>query len=88
MTNKNLIDPLMPAQEMRLHMGEMTSQELRTARAAIAWANSEAAALIEQQDAVIASLSKALAEISKSWPDSFAARTARAALLAAKTHLE
>jgi len=63
MTNKNLIDPLMPAQEMRLHMGEMTAKELRTARAAIAWANSAAAALIEQEEAVIASLVGALEQI-------------------------
>jgi hypothetical protein len=34
------LDPDMPAQEMRLHMGEMTAQEMRTARAAIRWANS------------------------------------------------
>lgn len=33
------LDPNMPAQVMRLHMGEMTAQEMRTARAAIAWAN-------------------------------------------------
>lgn len=35
-----LLDPDMPAQKMRLHMGEMTAQEMRKARAAIRWANS------------------------------------------------
>ena len=39
----NQLDPDMPAQELRLHMGEMTAQEERTARAAIRWANSAAA---------------------------------------------
>lgn len=34
-----LLNPDMPAEEMRLHMGEMTAQEVRTARAAIRWAN-------------------------------------------------
>lgn len=37
-----LLDPDMPAQKLRLHMGEMTAQEERTARAAIRWANSVA----------------------------------------------
>ena len=31
----------MPAQELRLHLGEMTAQEERTARAAIGWANAQ-----------------------------------------------
>ncbi len=35
-----LLDPNMPEQELRLHMGELTCQEERTARAAIRWANS------------------------------------------------
>ncbi len=34
-----LLDPDMPAQELRLHMGELTANEVRVARAAIAWAN-------------------------------------------------
>lgn len=38
----NLLDPDMPAQELRLHMGEMTADEERAARAAIRWANSRA----------------------------------------------
>lgn len=37
-----LLDPDMPTQELRLHMGELTAQEVRTARAAIRWANSRA----------------------------------------------
>lgn len=43
-----LLDPDMPAQELRLHMGEITNQEARTARAAIRWANSRAMAEIER----------------------------------------
>lgn len=34
-----LLDPEMPSQELKLHMGELTTQEERTARAAIRWAN-------------------------------------------------
>src|SRR6185312_3747489 len=41
-TDIRLLDPDMPAQKLRLHMGEMTAQEVRTARAAIRWANSYA----------------------------------------------
>jgi len=40
-----VLDPDMPAQEMRLHMGEMTAQKMRTARAAIRWANTRLPAL-------------------------------------------
>jgi hypothetical protein len=47
-TTGDLLDPDMPAQEIRLHMGEMTAQELRTARTAIRWANTVAQARIEQ----------------------------------------
>lgn len=36
-----MLNPDMPAAELRLHMGELTEQEIRTARAAIRWANSE-----------------------------------------------
>lgn len=36
------LDPDMPAQEIRLHLGELTPRELRVARAAIRWANSSA----------------------------------------------
>ena len=35
-----LLNPDMPAQELRLHLGELTAQEERTARAVIRWANS------------------------------------------------
>jgi len=38
--DEGLLDPDMPAQELRLHCGEMTAQEKRTARAVIRWANS------------------------------------------------
>ncbi len=40
MDKTHLIDPDMPSQELRLHMGELTAQEERSARAAIRWANS------------------------------------------------
>ena len=35
-----MVDPDMRAATMRLHMGEMNADEVRTARAAIRWANS------------------------------------------------
>lgn len=34
-----LLDPDMPAQTMRLHLGELTAGEVQAARAAIGWAN-------------------------------------------------
>jgi hypothetical protein len=34
-----MLDPDMPTQELRLHMGELTPDEVRVARAAIRWAN-------------------------------------------------
>lgn len=37
----NLLDPDMPTQELRLHMGELTNDEVMVARAAIRWANSK-----------------------------------------------
>lgn len=37
-----LLDPDMPDQELRLHMGELTADEMLVARAAIRWANSKA----------------------------------------------
>lgn len=37
--NDGLLDPEMPTQQLRLHMGELTASEVRVARAAIAWAN-------------------------------------------------
>jgi hypothetical protein len=36
-----MLDPDMPTQELRLHMGELTPDEVRVARAAIRWANAE-----------------------------------------------
>lgn len=39
-----LLNPDMPSQELRLHMSEMTADEMRVARAAIRWANSAACA--------------------------------------------
>jgi hypothetical protein len=47
-----LIDPDMPAQELRLHLGEMTAQEVRTARAAIRWANAQATEVAAQASKV------------------------------------
>lgn len=47
--SRDLIDPDMPAQELRLHMGEMTAQEMRTARAAIRWANTRLRAALEAE---------------------------------------
>lgn len=48
------LNPDMPAQELRLHMGELNPNEVLVARAAIAWANSrgtndDAIKAIEQQ---------------------------------------
>ena len=51
-----MIDPDMPSQELRLHMGELTAQEERTARAAIRWANSQAKTFVAASDARIAEL--------------------------------
>ncbi len=42
------LDPDMPAQSLRLHMGELTAQEVRTARAAIKWANASMLREIEE----------------------------------------
>lgn len=38
--DKKHLDPDMPASELRLHMGELSAEEVRVARAAIRWANS------------------------------------------------
>lgn len=37
-----LLNPDMPSDELRLHMGELTPTEIRVARAAIRWANTRA----------------------------------------------
>lgn len=68
-SEKPALNPDMPAQELRLHMGEMTSQEERTARAAIRWANSQRAAgldeiTIERNDVIL--LCNALTEFDRS----------------------
>lgn len=39
-TGKWMLNPDMSDQELRLHMGELTANEIRVARAAIRWANS------------------------------------------------
>jgi len=39
---EGLLDPAMPAAQIRLHMGEMSAQELRNVRSAIGWANAVA----------------------------------------------
>lgn len=54
--NLQFIDPDMPAQQLRLHMGEMTAQEMRTARAAIRWTNSRAAEILAAAQSEIATL--------------------------------
>lgn len=36
-----MLNPDMPTQELRLHMGELTNDEVRVARAAIRWANTQ-----------------------------------------------
>jgi len=50
------IDPDMPAQQLRLHMGELTASEIRVARAAIAWANTAAQAQAAEIAALLGSL--------------------------------
>ena len=40
------VNPDMSEQELRLHLGELTAQEARTARAAIRWANAVQAPVI------------------------------------------
>lgn len=42
------LDPDMPAQELRLHLGELTASEVRVARAAIRWANAHNATPADQ----------------------------------------
>lgn len=53
-----LLNPDMPDQELRLHMGELTVSEVRVARAAIAWANTRMEANTEAEE-----LAKGLLEI-------------------------
>lgn len=42
MHNNELLDPEMPTQLLRLHMGELSTDETLVARAAIEWANTRA----------------------------------------------
>lgn len=44
-----LLNPDMPAQELRLHMGELTTDEMLVARAAIRWANSHVGGFVEEK---------------------------------------
>lgn len=97
---EGLLDPEMPAAEIRLHMGEMSAQELRTARAAIGWANAVArgwpgpqdrkslAAALAAKDAEIAELRGALENlliaIGMGWDLDGVVEIARAALTGEK----
>ena len=45
-----LLNPDMPTQELRLHMGELTTDEVLVARAAIRWANSQQEARMPLSD--------------------------------------
>ena len=45
-----LLNPDMPTQELRLHMGELTTDEVLVARAAIRWANSQQEAQMPLSD--------------------------------------
>lgn len=47
-----MLDPDMPRQELLFHTGEMTAQEIRTARAAIRWANSAINPIIEKLERI------------------------------------
>lgn len=40
-----MLDPYMPVQELRLHMGELSTDEVLVARSAIQWANSHRSAV-------------------------------------------
>lgn len=52
-----LLDPDMPAQTMRLHLGELTAGEVQAARAAIGWANRQIERNREDDEDKIAELS-------------------------------
>ena len=45
-----LLNPDMPVQELRLHMGELTTDEVLVARAAIRWTNSQQKARVPLSD--------------------------------------
>jgi len=44
-----MVDPDMPTQQLRLHMGELTANEVRVARAAIRWANAAKETPLERE---------------------------------------
>lgn len=46
------LNPDMPAQQLRLHMGELTANEMCVARAAIRWANTKSFEWQRAQDAL------------------------------------
>lgn len=46
----SLLDPDMPDQELRLHMGELSGSEIAAARAAIRWANSKIAKPLQSNE--------------------------------------
>jgi len=46
----SLLDPDMPDQELRLHMGELSGSEIAVARAAIRWANSKIAKPLQSNE--------------------------------------
>jgi hypothetical protein len=48
-----LLNPDMPSEQIKLHMGEMSAQDIRNVRAAIRWANEKAAARIRELEAVV-----------------------------------
>lgn len=60
-----LLDPNMPTQELRLHCGELSANEVLVARAAIEWANSRAIALQEESDRLMTPSPKTLREITE-----------------------
>jgi Zn finger protein HypA/HybF involved in hydrogenase expression len=47
----DLLNPDMPSEQIKLHMGEMSAQDIRNVRAAIRWANKKAAARIRALEA-------------------------------------
>jgi hypothetical protein len=54
MTNSDaLLNPDMPSEQIKLHMGEMSAQDVRNVRAAIRWANEKAAARICELEATM-----------------------------------
>ena len=55
---KALLDPDMPEQELRLHMGELTASEVLVASAAIAWANTRADHIAEPSKMVEVDIEK------------------------------